>query len=381
MHKLFNKRKLLVLSLVLLVATVVVPIASTSRAHALSEALNASIDYCNENYDDEGDVINCQTYYHAGYSNPNTVACPTGEWQETCLAARDQGLKDKDPKTQAGKPSNETPANITKCDQYKDVNLRVACESGYGIGIWECDRYDPGKYKEACRNGVSIIDAEEDKTPSQKDKQKAEKAEKVVNRAEKQQKAAKKAVDKAKKEVKKACDKDKNSKACKNAQKALDNAKQRLKDSGERLGTAKATAATLRSIASTGGCKYKTFFGIKPWYAYLGDEFSSSNDGVNQGDPCTLKCFNFLPQEENNACGVIHSDIPYVLLAIVDGLLRVSGLIAVIFVIVGATKYITSQGEPEGVANAQSTVLNALIGMAIAIVAIALISFATRNIG
>lgn len=273
-----------------------------------------------------------------------------------------------------------TPAEIF-CSQYTDEDVNLACASGYELGNSECDRFKDKKFQQACDKGAAASDLAQPGASKDLNKQKAEKAQQAEKESKKAVKTAQKSVDKQQKAVKKACAKDKNSKACKNAQKDLDKAKAKLTAAKKKADGATRAAAALSSVISTGGCKSKTFFGLNPWYAYLGDEFSSANAGVNQGDPCTLKCFNFLPQEKPNACGVKHSDIPYVLLAVVDALLRVSGLVAVIFVIVGATKYITSQGEPEAVATAQSTILNALIGMAIALVAIALITFATRNIG
>lgn len=121
-----------------------------------------------------------------------------------------------------------------------------------------------------------------------------------------------------------------------------------------------------------------TFFGLIPWYNYLGPEFTSSVAGVkDQGGDCTIKCFNIftLPHGQQNDCGVSHSDIPYVLLAIVDDLLRIAGIVAVAFVLVGAFRYVGSQGDPEGTAAAQSTIINALIGLAISIVSVAFVSY------
>lgn len=45
------------------------------------------------------------------------------------------------------------------------------------------------------------------------------------------------------------------------------------------------------------------------------------------------------------------------------------------FVIVGAAKYITSQGEPDRAKQARDSIINALIGLAIAIVAAGVVSF------
>jgi hypothetical protein len=64
-----------------------------------------------------------------------------------------------------------------------------------------------------------------------------------------------------------------------------------------------------------------------------------------------------------------------VLLAVVDSLLRVAGIVAVAFVLVGAFRYISSSGNPEETARAQSTIINALIGVAIAVVSIAFVVF------
>jgi len=62
-------------------------------------------------------------------------------------------------------------------------------------------------------------------------------------------------------------------------------------------------------------------------------------------------------------------------LAIVDILLRIVGLVSVGFVIYGGFRYITSQGEPDATKKALATVVNALIGMAIAIFAVTIVSF------
>lgn len=138
-----------------------------------------------------------------------------------------------------------------------------------------------------------------------------------------------------------------------------------------------AQVASRRSFDSCSG----QFFGLVPWYQYIEPEFHAKTKAVDAGSACDVKCFNFFTQKKPNDCGVSHSDIPYVLLAIVEDLLRIAGIVAVAFVIVGAIRYITSQGNPEDAANAQSTLINALIGLAIAIVAVAFVSFIGSKIG
>ncbi|MCA9324603.1 hypothetical protein KDA23_00855 [Candidatus Saccharibacteria bacterium] len=115
-------------------------------------------------------------------------------------------------------------------------------------------------------------------------------------------------------------------------------------------------------------CNAGGFFGLKPWYAYL-------DYGV---DPVTGQCgvlnFNLLPGGGNA------SDVPLILLAIVDDLIRVVGLISVAFVIYGGIQYATSQGTPEATSKAQSTIINALIGLALSVVAVAIIAFLANTL-
>ena len=113
------------------------------------------------------------------------------------------------------------------------------------------------------------------------------------------------------------------------------------------------------------GCE-KPFFGLVPWYHYL-----PSNDFSG----CNIINFTFLSK------GGPNSDIPLVLLAIVDDLLRVAGIVAVGFIIYGGFQYVGSQGSSEKTARAQNTITDALVGLAIAIVAISAVSFLGDKLG
>ena len=126
------------------------------------------------------------------------------------------------------------------------------------------------------------------------------------------------------------------------------------------------------------------FFGLEPWYAYLGKEFKYSS-GASSGpdDKCDVKCFNLLtiPNGGKNQCGQGNSDVPLVLLAVIDDLLRIVGIAAVGFVIYGGFQYTTSQGSPDATSRAQSTIINALIGMALAMVSILVVSYLGNTFG
>lgn len=74
------------------------------------------------------------------------------------------------------------------------------------------------------------------------------------------------------------------------------------------------------------------------------------------------------------------SDVWLIVAAIIEILLRVAAIIAVIFVIYAGFSYVTSQGDPESTARAKSTLVNALVGLAIAVTAAAIVSFVAGSI-
>lgn len=127
------------------------------------------------------------------------------------------------------------------------------------------------------------------------------------------------------------------------------------------------------------GCSEKTFFGLLPWYHYLKKETVPSgieNDPAtptNEGLMCNI-AFNPLPSNGQ-------SDILLVLLVIIDDLLRIAGLVAIGFIIWGGILYLTSQGSPDQTQKAQNTLQNAILGLVICILAIALVSFIGARIG
>jgi hypothetical protein len=123
-------------------------------------------------------------------------------------------------------------------------------------------------------------------------------------------------------------------------------------------------------------CNKVGFLGLEPWYQYMNKEFTDAYAAPSsQSDPCSVKCFNVFIQTVPNDCGQTASDIPAVLLAVIDDLLRISTMVAIGFVFYGAFQYVASQGNSEVTAQAQTTVINALIGVAIALIAVTAVSF------
>lgn len=108
--------------------------------------------------------------------------------------------------------------------------------------------------------------------------------------------------------------------------------------------------------------KGSKFFGLPKWYKYL----------------------SYAKNTYSGKCEVtIHNWGQYWLIALagLDIVLRIAGLVAVAYVIVGGFKYLTSQGEPDHLAEARTTIVNALVGMAIAITAAATVGFIGNRLG
>jgi len=74
------------------------------------------------------------------------------------------------------------------------------------------------------------------------------------------------------------------------------------------------------------------------------------------------------------------NDIWLVVLALIDIALRVAAIIAVGFIIYAGFGYTTSQGDPSKTAQAKDTIINALIGLAIAVSATLIVSFIARSL-
>lgn len=138
------------------------------------------------------------------------------------------------------------------------------------------------------------------------------------------------------------------------------------------LGSALFLGLGTPSTAAASGptqCGKPTFFGLVPWYQYLDVQLKRDNQGNTH---CEIENFNLLGSK---------SGLLLIMLAVIDDLLRVAGIVAVAFIIVGGFKLITSQGDPQGTAAGRSTIINALIGLVIALVAITIVSFIGNKLG
>jgi hypothetical protein len=93
-------------------------------------------------------------------------------------------------------------------------------------------------------------------------------------------------------------------------------------------------------------------FLLPTWHKYL-----------QHDSDCRISDFNF------------PDDLGAIALAIVEILLRIGTLAAVGYVIYGGFMFMTSQGEPDKAANARKTIINAVVGLVIALLATGIVSF------
>jgi len=66
--------------------------------------------------------------------------------------------------------------------------------------------------------------------------------------------------------------------------------------------------------------------------------------------------------------------------SIINAVLLLAGVVAVIYLIIGGYKYITSSGNAESVAEAKTTIFNAIIGLVIIFAAYVMVDFVYRII-
>ncbi len=121
--------------------------------------------------------------------------------------------------------------------------------------------------------------------------------------------------------------------------------------------------------------------GATPQHVYAADvpEAECSSDVTILGIiPAWYKYLDV--QETSGECDIVLSEnadgntdwqktVIAISFALLDILMRIAGLVAVVFVIVGGFTFITSNGQPERAKNARNTILNALIGVTITMVA------------
>lgn len=90
-------------------------------------------------------------------------------------------------------------------------------------------------------------------------------------------------------------------------------------------------------------------------------------------DPTTHRC--------EIAPGFKIQDLSLIALALVDIALRVAAIVAVGYVVYGGVQFVVAQGETDKTKRARQTIINALIGLVIAMISTGLVAFVGTRIG
>ena len=112
------------------------------------------------------------------------------------------------------------------------------------------------------------------------------------------------------------------------------------------------------------GCDTHFLGTIPAWYNGINN---SSGSGCDIASPTDV--------------GGIGPFIWIIALNIVELLLVLAGYAAVLFIIYGGYKYMTSAGSSEGIAGAKKTIMNAVIGLIISIAAVAIVRTVSGVVG
>jgi hypothetical protein len=103
------------------------------------------------------------------------------------------------------------------------------------------------------------------------------------------------------------------------------------------------------------------------------------DDGASDAQPNGTPSNLFTSTTTKNAAGqtvVVNS----VFHNIADTLIYIVGAVAVIMLIIGGLRYVISQGSSEAVKQAKDTILYAIIGIVVAILAYAVVNFVTHHV-
>lgn len=124
-----------------------------------------------------------------------------------------------------------------------------------------------------------------------------------------------------------------------------------------------------------------SLLGLPPWYKYLEGEgvmqkVPDGSGGLEEVVVCQPQI-----KTESGEEAIPTQSILLIIAAVLEILTRVAGLAAFISLVYGGFMYLTSNGNSENVSKAGSTLLNAAIGLAIAISATAIINFFAGRLG
>lgn len=89
-------------------------------------------------------------------------------------------------------------------------------------------------------------------------------------------------------------------------------------------------------------------------------------------NPDSLGCEGNKPATGSGIFGIIKN--------VIEVMLTIGGIVAVIMIIIGGIRYVTSNGEQAHVKGAKDTILYAVIGLVVTILAYSIVYYVTKNL-
>ena len=125
--------------------------------------------------------------------------------------------------------------------------------------------------------------------------------------------------------------------------------------------SAAVVAQPASALSSAPNCtkNEKSVFGIVPWYR-----------GLLTGDDCSVT----VPGGTNKTSANVTSFVMMIALNILQAGLAVAAYVTVFFIIKGGFMYMTSTGSHDGMSSAKKTIMNAIIGLLIAVLSAAIVN-------
>ncbi|HET9174245.1 MAG TPA: pilin [Candidatus Saccharimonadales bacterium] len=114
------------------------------------------------------------------------------------------------------------------------------------------------------------------------------------------------------------------------------------------------------------------FLNFPYWYQYLHGKAALQNPMAPMSSSNQLVC------TDPGLSGL--NDVWLIVAAIIEILLRIATLAAIGVIIYAAIRYITSQGDTEDTKKSRSTIINALVGLLLAVTAATIVNFVARSI-
>lgn len=100
-------------------------------------------------------------------------------------------------------------------------------------------------------------------------------------------------------------------------------------------------------------------------FCFIGVDSAMALD-LNQG---ACKSSNSAP------CKASNDSVGAILKNVIDVMLYLAGAIAVVIIVIGGIRYITSDGDPGAASKAKNTIIYALVGLVIAVMSYSIVNF------